>query len=183
MWPSFCSNSATTLKLPQALRHCRAAFRSRDPATPVPTSCIALSQLNRDFLTLSALLSCCLASRVIGSCMKQKSGTKAQRSERPPGPYVLDRLIVPRITGFAQNNDYTDIDAVADYLRGTYREYQRHKLGPFRSQVAKAVQQIQQKGGIDKTELHLQVCVLLCFHSVYLLICANNCPKHLLLKS
>ena len=98
---------------------------------------------------------------MIASCMKQKSGTKGQRSERLPEPYVLDRLIVPRIASFAQNNDYTDIDAVAAYLRGTYREYQRHKLGAFRSQVAKAVQQIQQKGGIDKTELQLQVSVRL----------------------
>lgn len=92
--------------------------------------------------------------------MKQKSAAKAPRSDKQAGAYVLDRLIVPRIRDFAQNNDYTDIDAVADYLRGTYREYQRHKLGPFRSQVAKAVQHIQQQGGISKTEIQLQVCVV-----------------------
>ena len=89
--------------------------------------------------------------------MKQKSSTKPQRGDKTPGSYPLDRLIVPRIESFAQNNDYTDIDAVAAYLRGTYREYQRHKLGPFRSQVVKAVDHIQQKGGITKTELQLQV--------------------------
>ena len=89
--------------------------------------------------------------------MKQNSAKKNQRREQSPGTYLLDRLIVPRIESFAQNNDYTDVDAVAEYLRGTYREYQRHKIGPFRSQVAKAVQHIQQKGGVSKTELQLQV--------------------------
>jgi len=89
--------------------------------------------------------------------MKQRSAGKAQRTPANQGTYLLDRLIVPRIESFAQNNDYTDIEAVADYLRGVYREYQRHKLGPFRSQVAKAVQFIQQKGGISKQEIELQV--------------------------
>ncbi len=89
--------------------------------------------------------------------MKQRSAGNAQRTPASQGTYLLDRLIVPRIESFAQNNDYTDIEAVADYLRGVYREYQRHKLGPFRSQVAKAVQFIQQKGGINKQEIELQV--------------------------
>ncbi|DBA66741.1 TPA: hypothetical protein ACH3X2_001890 [Trebouxia sp. C0005] len=88
--------------------------------------------------------------------MKQRSTGKAQRTPANQGTYLLDRLIVPRIESYAQNNDYTDIEAVADYLRGVYREYQRHKLGPFRSQVAKAVQFIQQKGGISKQEIELQ---------------------------
>ena len=89
--------------------------------------------------------------------MKQKAATKPQRTPGTPGTYVLDRLIVPRIESFAQNNDYTDVDVVAEYLRGVYREYQRHKLGPFRSQVAKAVQFIQQRGGVSKQEIQLQV--------------------------
>lgn len=89
--------------------------------------------------------------------MKQKSATKVQRTPGTPGSYVLDRLIVPRIENFAQNNDYTDVDAVAGYLRSVYREYQRHKLGPFRSQVAQAVQFIQQRGGVSKQEIQLQV--------------------------
>ena len=92
--------------------------------------------------------------------MKKKNAEKSQRtpsSVKSAGPYLLDRLIVPRIESFAQNNDYTDIEAVADYLRGVYREYQRHKLGPFRSQVAKAVQFIQQRGTAGKQEIQLQV--------------------------
>lgn len=99
--------------------------------------------------------------------MKQKSAAKPQRTPGTPGTYVLDRLIVPRIESFAQNNDYTDVDAVADYLRGVYREYQRHKLGPFRSQVAKAVQLIQQRGGVSKQEIQLQVeLYFVCFHDL-----------------
>ena len=89
--------------------------------------------------------------------MKQRSTGKAPRTPGTSGTYLLDRLIFPRIESFAQNNDYTDVDAVADYLRGVYREYQRHKLGPFRSQVAKAVLFIQQKGGVNKQEIQLQV--------------------------
>ena len=89
--------------------------------------------------------------------MKQKSATKVQRTPGVSGPYLLDRLIVPRIESFAQNNNYTDVDAVVDYLRGVYREYQRHKLGPFRSQVAKAIEHIQHRGGVSKQEIQLQV--------------------------
>ena len=93
--------------------------------------------------------------------MKQKNAAKPKRTPATPGPYLLDRLIVPRIESFAQNNDYTDIEAVSDYLRGVYREYQRHNLGPFRSQVAKAIQFIQQRGGVAKEEIKLQVSLCL----------------------
>ena len=116
--------------------------------------------------------------------MKQKTAAKPTRTPATPGPYLLDRLIVPRIENFAQNNDYTDIEAVAEYLRGVYREYQRHKLGPFRSQVAKAVQFIQQRGGIAKQEIQLQVTVAsatyqstklwLLQHSSFLLLCKTS---------
>lgn len=149
--PDFCSNSQSTLICEQTLRHCRnhgASASAQQLSVP----------FNRNKQKEQLLhLSTAAQKGLICLCMKQKTGPKAQRSEKPSGAYLLDRLIVPRIKSFAQNNDFTDVDAVAEYLRGTYREYQRHKLGPFRSQVAKAVQHIQQQGGVIKTELQLQV--------------------------
>ena len=55
-------------------------------------------------------------------------------------PQLHDRLLVPRIQSYAHSNDCRDAEAVCEYLRHNYKEYQRHKLGPFRAQVARAIE-------------------------------------------
>lgn len=70
---------------------------------------------------------------------------------------TYDKLLLPRLENYAQNNSYEDVDEVADFLRRTYKEYARKQMGPFRQQVARAVAQLQRKGGVSKPELQLQV--------------------------
>ena len=68
----------------------------------------------------------------------------------------LDRNLVPRVEQYALNRDLSDVEAVVDYLRRNYKEYQRRQLGALRQMVAKAVQIVQRKG-LSKPELQLQV--------------------------
>lgn len=49
-----------------------------------------------------------------------------------------------------------DLDDVAEFLRKTYREYQRIKIGPFKTAVNKSIEAIKKRGGIRKAELVLQ---------------------------
>lgn len=51
----------------------------------------------------------------------------------------------------------TDVDAVTDHLRRNYKEYQRQKAGPFKNQVARAIEVITRRGGVAKPEIKLQV--------------------------
>lgn len=88
--------------------------------------------------------------------MKQKAAHKG-RSPGGGGSGVLDRNLIPRIENYASNNDYTDVDEVAEYLRRAYKEYARKPSGPFRQMISKAVQIIQARGGVPKAELALQV--------------------------
>lgn len=57
----------------------------------------------------------------------------------PRSGAVMDRFLISRVEQFAIDNDLSDIDACVEHLRASYREYQRHKLGPFRTQVSRAV--------------------------------------------
>lgn len=82
---------------------------------------------------------------------------KGSRGTKSPGGQLYDRLLLPRIENYALNNDYTDIDELTEHLRRNYKEYQRQKLGPFRNQVARAVEAITRRGGVAKPELRLQV--------------------------
>lgn len=82
------------------------------------------------------------------------------RQGRSPGPTLFDRLLVPRIEAYGLNNDYTDVDETSDYLRSNYKEYQRQKIGPFKQQVARAIDSILKRAGLAKPELHLQVCCI-----------------------
>ena len=70
---------------------------------------------------------------------------------------MLDKLLVPRVENYAMNNSVADVEEVSQFLRKTYREYQRRQFGPFRNMVAKAIQVVQHKGGPQKPELRLQV--------------------------
>ena len=79
------------------------------------------------------------------------------RGSKSPGGQLYDRLLVPRIENYALNNDYTDVEELTDHLRRTHREYQRQKLGPFKAQVARAVETITRRGGVAKPEIRLQV--------------------------
>lgn len=92
--------------------------------------------------------------------MKHKGGKRSPGGLGGSG--VLDRNLVPRIEAFAHNNDYNDVDEVADYLRRNYKEYQRKQTGPFRQMVYKAIQILQARGGVSKPELKLQVNGLEC---------------------
>lgn len=71
------------------------------------------------------------------------------------GGTLYDRLLVPRLSDFALNHTL-ELDSAVEYLRTTYREYNRQKLGPFRNQVARAIEQVIQRG-VKKPELRLQV--------------------------
>ncbi|GAQ84687.1 AAA-type ATPase family protein [Klebsormidium nitens] len=70
-----------------------------------------------------------------------RGGGRPARPPRrgPPGEYVLDHSLVPRLEQYSLTNDINDLDEVTNHLRATNREYQRQKLGPFRKMVAKAV--------------------------------------------
>lgn len=70
---------------------------------------------------------------------------------------MLDRLLLPRIENFALNNSIAEIDEVVDFLRRSYKEYTRKQMGPFRKQVARAIDILERKGGPQKPELHLEV--------------------------
>ncbi|PSC72207.1 Ribosome biogenesis ATPase RIX7 isoform B [Micractinium conductrix] len=72
------------------------------------------------------------------------------------GSGLFDRLLVPRVENYGTNNDITDTDAVCEYLRRNYKEYQRHKLPALRQQVERAVEAIARRGGVTKAELRLQ---------------------------
>jgi hypothetical protein len=84
--------------------------------------------------------------------MKNKGGKQQQGGS----PYLLDRNLTPRIEQYALNHDITDIDDVVDYLRRSYKEYQRKQVAALRQMVSKAVQVVQQKG-VAKPEVQLQV--------------------------
>jgi sulfur relay (sulfurtransferase) DsrC/TusE family protein len=86
--------------------------------------------------------------------MKNK-GSK-QGSKQGSSPYLLDRNLTPRIEQYALNHDITDTDEVVDYLRRSYKEYQRRPVAALRQMVVKAVQVVQRKG-VAKPELVLQV--------------------------
>ncbi|PNH09873.1 hypothetical protein TSOC_003480, partial [Tetrabaena socialis] len=76
-----------------------------------------------------------------------------------PHQQLLDRQMVPRIERYAlenENNDYTDVEEVAAYLRQKYQEYQRRQQAPFRKMVTRAIDAIQRKGGIQRPEPELQ---------------------------
>ncbi|KXZ48460.1 CDC48 protein [Gonium pectorale] len=72
------------------------------------------------------------------------------------GSQLLDRLLIPRIEQYALNNNYTEVDEVVDYLRRTYKEYQRRQLRQLQTMVTRAIGIIQKKGGVAKPELQLQ---------------------------
>lgn len=78
---------------------------------------------------------------------------------RGRGGGLLDRLLLPRIENYGMNNNYTEVDEVVEYLRRSYKEYARKATGPFRQQVARAIGILQQKGGVGKPELQLQVII------------------------
>jgi len=56
-----------------------------------------------------------------------------------------------------QNNDYTDVDEVEDYLRRANPAYKRRPQAQFRKVVERAVQTVQREGGPIKPELRFQV--------------------------
>lgn len=72
------------------------------------------------------------------------------------GALILDRNLVPRIEQYAQNHPVNDVDEVAEYLRTSYKEYQRRQLGVFRTMVTRALGAIQRRGG-DVSTAHQQV--------------------------
>ncbi len=94
--------------------------------------------------------------------MKKKHQGKALVPGRKPGggggggALILDRNLVPRIEQYAQNHPVNDVDEVAEYLRTSYKEYQRRQLGVFRTMVTRAMGAIQRKGG-DVSTPHQQV--------------------------
>lgn len=69
------------------------------------------------------------------------------RSHSPGGgaksPYILDKLLVPRVVAHGKHNPLTDVDQVAEALRQKYKEYQRRPQAAFRQMVAKAIQATQ----------------------------------------
>lgn len=79
------------------------------------------------------------------------------KGRKSPGGGLFDRLLVPRIENYGQNHDITDSEAVVEYLRRNYKEYQRQKVPALRQQVERAVETIARKGGVSKAELRLQV--------------------------
>lgn len=79
------------------------------------------------------------------------------KGRKSPGSGLLDRLLLPRIENYGQNHDITDSEAVVEYLRRHYKEYQRQKVPALRQQVERAVEAIARRGGITKAELRLQV--------------------------
>lgn len=91
--------------------------------------------------------------------MKHKPGRKplSPQSGGSRGTGLLDRLLVPRIENYAQNNSYTEVDEVTDFLRRSYKEYARKKTAQFKQQVARAIAIVQKKGGPQRPELQLQV--------------------------
>ena len=70
--------------------------------------------------------------------------------------FVLDRNLAPRIEEYALNHDITDVDDVVDYLRRSYKEYQRKQVAALRQMVVRALQVVQHRG-VKKPELQLQV--------------------------
>lgn len=61
----------------------------------------------------------------------RKPGGGGRGSQGTPGGrvggYCSDPFLVPRIQDYAQNNDYTDVDQVVEYLRCAYhRQLSRH---------------------------------------------------------
>ncbi|KAL4452367.1 hypothetical protein ABPG75_008029 [Micractinium tetrahymenae] len=78
------------------------------------------------------------------------------KGRKSPGSGLFDRLLVPRIENYGQNHDVTDSDAVVEYLRRNYKEYQRQKVPALRQQVERAVEAIARRGGVTKAELRLQ---------------------------
>ncbi|OAE28675.1 hypothetical protein AXG93_312s1040 [Marchantia polymorpha subsp. ruderalis] len=59
--------------------------------------------------------------------------------------YILDKLLLPRLEQYAQNNSISNIDNTVEYLRRNYQEYRRKQQGPFRKIVTRAVQIIKRR--------------------------------------
>lgn len=73
------------------------------------------------------------------------------------GSSLLDRNLAPRVEEYSRRADIWDVDDVAEHLRATYKEYQRIKMGPFKLQVAKAVQIVQNAARSNRDdEMNLQ---------------------------
>jgi hypothetical protein len=82
----------------------------------------------------------------------------AKQQTRSPGSQLYDRLLIPRLRDYGENHEYDDLDECVQYLRHNYKEYQRHKVGPFKKQVARAIEALaSRRGGVEKVELKLQV--------------------------
>lgn len=60
--------------------------------------------------------------------MKSGKGSRA---------HAFDRVLFARIEGLRQSHDLRDVDGTVEHLRTAHREYQRHKVGPFRLQVSR----------------------------------------------
>lgn len=96
-----------------------------------------------------------VANAHLSSAKRNERAT--MKGKRSPGTGLFDKLILPRIENYGQNNDITDTDAVCEYLRRNYKEYNRQKLPALRQQVERAVEAIARRGGVTKAELRLQV--------------------------
>jgi len=64
------------------------------------------------------------------------------------GTYVVDKLLIPRLDTYAANHSLEDVDAVAEALRSTYKEYQRRQMAPFKQMVLKAVRVMQARSQV-----------------------------------
>lgn len=80
------------------------------------------------------------------------------KQSKSNGSSIFDRLLVPRIESHGLNNDITDVEEVTEYLRRSYKEYQRQKTVPFKKQVERAIEIVLNQGETSKPELRLQVC-------------------------
>lgn len=61
---------------------------------------------------------------------------------------MVDKLLIPRLDSYAAHHSLDDVDAVAEALRATYKEYQRRQMAPFKQMVQKAIRAIQARSQV-----------------------------------
>lgn len=67
---------------------------------------------------------------------------KAMKDNKGRGGQLFERLLISRLAKYGQDHDLRDIDECIQYLKSTYKEYQRQKAAPLRTQVTRVVAQL-----------------------------------------
>lgn len=84
------------------------------------------------------------------------SKTNLKRGSQP----LFDRLLASRLETYLSLNEGSSIDpdAAVEYLRNKFREYQRHKVAPFRCQISRLLETMVPNDPSANTDADMEEC-------------------------